>query len=187
MTKKKKSIKTIIYYIIYYSFAYYLPFSGRWGIIGRTADYIRMQVCRQLFNKTGKKFSVGKRVDFGYLGSLISCGNHANFGNYLKIKGNGRLILKDHIAMGEDVTIITQDHKYLQDSYDGFVIGDVVINNYVWIGDKSIILKGITIGDHAIVAAGAVVTKDVPDYAIVGGNPAKIIKYRNKSSNEQKA
>lgn len=52
------------------------------------------------------------------------------------------------------------------------------IGNDVWIGAKSIILCGISIGDGAIVAAGAVVTKDVPPYAIVGGSPAKIIRFR---------
>ncbi|QNU23475.1 CatB-related O-acetyltransferase [Geobacillus zalihae] len=55
---------------------------------------------------------------------------------------------------------------------------DIEIGNDVWIGANSIILDGIKIGNGAIVAAGAVVTKDVPDYAIVGGVPAKIIKYR---------
>jgi acetyltransferase-like isoleucine patch superfamily enzyme len=53
----------------------------------------------------------------------------------------------------------------------------IVIKNKAWIGFNTIIMKGITIGEGAIVAAGSVVTKDVPDYAVVGGNPAKIIKY----------
>jgi acetyltransferase-like isoleucine patch superfamily enzyme len=53
----------------------------------------------------------------------------------------------------------------------------VVIKDKAWIGFNSIILKGITVGEGAVVSAGSVVTKDVPDYAVVGGNPAKIIKY----------
>lgn len=180
--KQIKTLRLIVCYILYYFIGYYLPLPDRWGIIGVMSTYIRRILCRQLFNQTGKIFSVGKNVDFGYLGNLISCGNHANIGNYCKIKGNGRLILHDHIAMGDDVTIITQDHKYLADSYEGFIVGDVVIGNYVWIGDRAIILKGVHIGNHAIVAAGAVVTKDVPDFAIVGGNPAKIIKYRKQDN-----
>ena len=56
--------------------------------------------------------------------------------------------------------------------------GDIVIKDDVWIGVGSIILSGVTIGQGAVIAAGAVVTKDVPPYAIVGGNPAKVIKYR---------
>ena len=54
----------------------------------------------------------------------------------------------------------------------------VKIGNDVWIGQSAMIMEGVTIGDGAIIAAGAVVTKDVPSYAIVGGIPAKILKYR---------
>ena len=54
----------------------------------------------------------------------------------------------------------------------------VTIGNDVWIGMRSIIMPGVTIGNGAVIGAGAVVTKDVPDYAIVGGVPAKVIKYR---------
>ena len=54
--------------------------------------------------------------------------------------------------------------------------GPVVIGNNVWIGDKATILPGVTIGDGAVIAANAVVTKDVPAYSVVGGNPAKVIK-----------
>lgn len=56
--------------------------------------------------------------------------------------------------------------------------GDIIIKNDVWIGANCTILDGITIGNGAVIAAGSIVTKDVPPYAIVGGNPAKIIKYR---------
>ena len=60
----------------------------------------------------------------------------------------------------------------------GYSKGDIIIKNDVWVGINCIILDGITIGNGAVIAAGSVVTKDVPPYAIVGGNPAKIIKYR---------
>lgn len=56
--------------------------------------------------------------------------------------------------------------------------GPIVVGNDVWIGTRAIILSGVTIGHGAIIAAGSVVTKDVPPYAIVGGNPAKVIRYR---------
>ena len=60
----------------------------------------------------------------------------------------------------------------------GYSKGDVSIGNDVWLGLNSLILSGVKIGNGAIIAAGAVVTKDVPAYAIVGGNPAKLIRYR---------
>lgn len=55
---------------------------------------------------------------------------------------------------------------------------EVIVGNDVWIGTRAMILDGVTVGDGAVIAAGAVVTKDVPPYAIVGGVPAKVIKYR---------
>lgn len=62
----------------------------------------------------------------------------------------------------------------------------VVIGNDVWIGSNAIVLQGVTIGDGAVVAAGAVVTKDVPSYTVVGGVPAKVIKKRFDSSIEKR-
>ena len=56
--------------------------------------------------------------------------------------------------------------------------GDVIIGNDVWIGQNAILLSGVTIGNGAVIGAGSVVSKDVPAYAIVGGNPAKFIHYR---------
>lgn len=65
-----------------------------------------------------------------------------------------------------------------QGNPSSFSKGDIIIKNDVWIGTNCTILDGITIGNGAVIAAGSVVTKDVPAYAIVGGNPAKRIKYR---------
>lgn len=56
--------------------------------------------------------------------------------------------------------------------------GNIIVNDDVWIGDSALILSGVEIGQGAVIAAGAVVTEDVPPYAVVGGVPAKIIKYR---------
>ena len=60
----------------------------------------------------------------------------------------------------------------------GSRVAKVTIGNDVWIGMRSIIMPGVKIGNGAVIGAGAIVTKNVPDYAIVGGVPAKIIKYR---------
>lgn len=56
--------------------------------------------------------------------------------------------------------------------------GNIIVNDDVWIGDSALILSGVEIGQGAVIAAGAVVTEDVPPYAIVGGVPARVIKYR---------
>lgn len=66
-----------------------------------------------------------------------------------------------------------------RDVPDGLILrGKTIVGNDVWIGSRAIIRSGITIGNGAVIAAGSVVTKDVPPYALVGGNPAKLIRYR---------
>lgn len=175
---KRFGIKKLFYYIIYYTIAIRLPYGDRWDVIGKWSHNFRRFVCRKLFKKTGKIFGVGKNVDFGFNGHLIIMGECANIGNHAWIRGKGELILGDHIMMGEYVLIYTQDHKISGKGYDGFIVGNVKIGNNVWIGGRVIILKGVTIGDNAVVGAGAVVTRDVPANSIVAGNPATIIKYR---------
>jgi hypothetical protein len=71
-------------------------------------------------------------------------------------------------------------HFEMEGSYDDYPVpmGDTIVGNDVWTTENCLIMSGVKIGDGAIVAAGAVVTKDLPPYAIVGGNPAKLIRYR---------
>jgi len=108
-------------------------------------------------------------------------GHHCNF-NGLSIIGDGSVTIGDYFHSGEEITIITSNHNY-----EGELIPygksqnlkHVTIGNCVWIGYHAMIVGNVTIGDGAIIAAGSVVVKDVPKGAIVGGNPAKIIKYRD--------
>jgi len=88
-----------------------------------------------------------------------------------------------HIVIGSDCAI--SDYVRIQDSDSHYIIENgikkintspVIIGNHVWICKNSVILKGVTIGDGAVIAAGAVVTKNVPPRCLVGGNPAKVIK-----------
>ena len=102
-----------------------------------------------------------------------------------------RLVIGSYCSIAQEVMfILNADHytdhvstfpfkvKCLGDYKEGTSKGDIIIEDDVWIGYRAIIMSGVHIGQGAVVAAGAVVTKDVPAYAIVGGTPAKIIKYR---------
>lgn len=107
--------------------------------------------------------------------------------NGMIINGIGRVSFGDNFHSGTDCLIITSNHDYngTKLPYDeSHVIKDVEIGNNVWFGDRVIILPGVTIGEGVIIQAGAVVVKDVPDYAIAGGNPAKVFKYRDKEHYE---
>lgn len=84
--------------------------------------------------------------------------------------------------MGPDVAILTHTHRInrtdIPMGQQGSLVKEVIIGDDVWIGMRSIIMPGVRVGNGAVIGAGAVVTKDVPDYAIVGGVPAKVLKYR---------
>lgn len=86
--------------------------------------------------------------------------------------------------MGPDVVILTHTHNIeradIPMRFQGFRVAKVTIGNDVWIGMRSIIMPGVKIGNGVVIGAGAVVTKDIPDYAVVGGVPAKIIRFRNR-------
>lgn len=103
--------------------------------------------------------------------------------NGMKIKGKGKVMIGDYFHSGEECKIITENHNYEGDEipYDStYVCKNVTIGDCVWFGDRVLVVGNVIIGEGAIIAAGSVVVKDVPPLAIVGGNPAKVIKYRDK-------
>ena len=108
--------------------------------------------------------------------------DHANF-NGIKIIGPGRVEIGRYFHSGTDCRILTASHNYEGEEipYDSTdIVKDVRIEDFVWIGDRVMILPGVTIGEGAVIQAGAVVVRDIPPYAIAGGNPAGVFKYRNQ-------
>lgn len=113
----------------------------------------------------GHNVTIGHRCIFQSAHGLINIGNHVMFGPEVHIHGGNHRI---------DVVGVYMDEVKKMPNSDGTVF----IDDDVWIGAKAIILKNVTIGKGAVVGAGSVVTKNVPPYAVVAGNPAKIIKMR---------
>ncbi len=87
----------------------------------------------------------------------------------------GKIEIEDHVLIAPEVKIATVNHD-LRDRHNLLHFAKVTIKENAWIGIGAILCPGVTIGRNAVVAAGAVVTKDVPDNTVVGGNPAKVIK-----------
>ena len=87
----------------------------------------------------------------------------------------GLVIIEDDVLIGPDVKIITVNHDY-NDRHNKIYFKKVVIKRNAWIGAGAIICPGVTLGENCVVAAGAVVTKDVMPNTLVGGNPARFIK-----------
>jgi carbonic anhydrase/acetyltransferase-like protein (isoleucine patch superfamily) len=96
---------------------------------------------------------------------------------------DGQISIGSNVIIAEGVIILTRNHVYDQADAlpygTAYEVAPVVIEDHVWIGARAAIVPGVTIGHGAVVALGAVVTKDVPSCAVVGGNPAKFIRQRD--------
>lgn len=129
--------------------------------------------------KCGKNLRVKRGAEIA-MDAVV--GNDSELGTNCVIQS--KVLIGDHVIMGPDVKIYSRNHK--SDRIDipiqkqGKDILKTEIGNDVWIGANVIITAGNKIGNHVIIGAGAVVTKDISDYAVVGGIPAKVLKFRNE-------
>ena len=102
---------------------------------------------------------IGENVFINYNCSMMSCGG---------------IIIEDDVQIGPNVMLVTTNHDF--NHREWVLHKPIVIRKGAWIGGRSLILPGVTVGENAVVAGGAVVTKDVEPNTIVGGNPARVIK-----------
>ena len=136
--------------------------------------------CGKCLHHAGKNINIEHMADFG-TGGNISLGNDSGIG--IRCRVRGPLAIGDDVMMGPEVIILGPGHAHERADITMRAQGaspasHTLIGNDVWIGTRAIIMHGVKIGNGVIIAAGAVVTHDVPDYTIVGGVPAKIIKHR---------
>lgn len=113
---------------------------------------------------------------------------YTNFGKFIKIGKNvfinhactfldmGGITIEDNVLIGPKANLITENHPLNPADRKALITKPIIIKKNAWIGAAAIILPGVTIGENSVVAAGAVVSKDVPANVVVGGIPAKIIK-----------
>lgn len=130
------------------------------------------------------KCGIGLRVKSGAdISMFIEVGDYSELGSRCIIQSN--VCVGSNVIMGPDVKIYTRNHNFsdynIPIAKQGKVYKSTCIGDDVWIGANVIILPGVRIGSHSIIGAGAVVTKDVPEWSILGGNPAKIIKERKRA------
>ena len=144
---------------------------------GQQAYYSRLARARAV--ECGENLHVNYPCIFG---GKVYFGNNCNF-NGMEVLGDGEVHFGDNFHSGVECMIINQNHNYDHGTAipydDTFELKKIVIEDNVWFGNRVTVVGNVTIGEGAIIAAGAVVTKDVPKCAIVGGNPAKVIKYRD--------
>ena len=130
-----------------------------------------------------KSHGVGLRVNAPCeMNGNTILGKYCNF-NGMKIVGSGMCKIGDYFHSGEQCLILTENHNYegTEIPYDStYIPKNVIIGDFVWLGSRVTILPGTEIGEGAIIQAGSVVHGKIPPYAIAGGNPAVVFKYRDK-------
>lgn len=121
----------------------------------------------------------------------VVIGNYVLLNDGVKIGGQSGVRIGNYVMLGYNVNLVSVNHTYTNPTVpimkQGITGKPVVIEDDVWVGANAVILPGVTLHRGAIVGANAVVTKDVPAYAIVGGVPAKLIKYRFRKKEIAKA
>ena len=114
--------------------------------------------------------------------SILHLGDHVNINPNAIIMGKAPIYIGNYFHCGMNMTLISSNHNFKGERipYDNTHIAkQILIKDFVWLGHNVIVLPGVTIGEGAIIGAGAIVSKDIPDLAIAVGNPIKVIKYRD--------
>lgn len=143
---------------------------------------VRLAIYRSVGVKIGKGSIIHTGCRF-FLPSGVEIGSDSIIGYRAFLDGRSKLKIGDHVDIASEVMIYNSEHD-INDSKFSAKNEEVEISDYVFIGPRAIILPGVKIGYGAVVAAGCVVTRDVADFSMVGGVPAKVIgERRNKNPN----
>lgn len=143
-------------------------------------EYKTPEELRELFSEL-----IGQTVDDGFglfppfsadFGRNITVGKNVFINSGCCFQDQGGITIGDNVLIGQQVVIATLNHDLIPDKRANMLPAPVKIGNDVWIGAHATILSGVTVGNGAVIAAGAVVTKDVPANAVVAGVPAKAIR-----------
>lgn len=171
-----KRIRQIIGYLIYNFLIGWLPhyqMNLKWKII----NIVRANVSKLIFINSGKNNDIGRKIKFSM---SISIGDSSGVGDYAYFQG--KVNIGSNVMIAPYCTFIAIDHRYSDDNKNiknqGISEESIEIGNNVWIGAHVIILKGVKIGNGAVIGAGSVVTHDIPSNCVAAGNPAKTIKNR---------
>ena len=162
-------------------------------MINQIKKFIKTKIFIPYYTKRIRKMA--KQVGAGLRVNGKSCvtkntvlGNNVNF-NGMEIGGGGHVRIGNNFHSGPGCLMITQNHDYDHGNAipygSKYIYKDIFIEDNVWLGDRVIILGGVTIGEGAIIQAGSVVVSDIPKYGIAGGHPARVFKYRDKEHYEK--
>lgn len=148
---------------------------------GGFGKHLRVYFARRLLKSCGRNVNIERGADFGS-GRDVEVGDFSGLG--LNCLISGPVKISTHVMMGPNCSFWARNHRFDDLTkpmcLQGFDMArPITIESDVWIGSNCIFTAGVTVGTGAVVAAGSVVTKDVPALAIVGGNPARLLRTRN--------
>ena len=175
-----RKFNKIFWLAVYYGFARWLPNSYR-PIVGKVSNSIRVCCVHHIFAYCGKIRTINRMVNF-HKGTNIEMGDDSGIGAYAELPDN--TIIGKNVMISRNVFILNRNHQFERTDIpindQGYKeTKQTVIEDDVWIGLRSILTPGRHIKKGTIIAMGSVLTKDFPEYSIVGGNPAKLIKSRS--------
>jgi len=165
-----------LFLILYYGFAKHLP--DNYFPLGKYYNFLRILILRKIIT-VGNNTVIQSGFRFGLKETLI-IGNNCEINENVYIQS---AIIGDYVLIAQNVSILSVTHKFndrdLPIIEQGFsTVQPVLIEDDVWIGRNVTIMPGLRLGKGSIIGTGAVVTKDVPPYKIMGGIPARIINER---------
>lgn len=150
-------------------------------VIGHVPSHTFRRACYRLFGvRIGEGSTVHMWCSFFEPKNII-IGKDTIVGDHAFLDGRDKIIIGNHVDIASSVMIYNSQHDIDSEDFQA-VTKPVVIRDYAFVGPRSIILPGITIGKGAVVAAGAVVAKDIAEFAVVGGIPAELIRERKNKN-----
>ncbi len=173
------SIKRLFFLMLYKLILSRLPASSS-PFLGRPSKALRAWACRHLFLRCGRNVNIDRMVSFG-LGRNVEIGDSSGVGRNSSITEHIRI--GDDVMIGPGLQVFASNHRMERTDVPIRVQGNtevlpVTIENDVWIGANVMILPGRKVATGTVLAAGTVLTKDFPEYSVVGGNPSKLIRSR---------
>ena len=173
------SVKKLVCLAIYYGFATYLPDSYSF-FGGSFANRLRVGLCKRIFKECGSIQTINRKVRFGS-GKNVVIGDGSGIGANTVIPSS--IIIGNNVILSRNCFILNRNHRFEDTKIpivkQGFKEDKLtIIEDDCWIGMNSLLTPGRHIRKGTIVGMGSVLTKDFLEYAIVGGNPATLIKYR---------
>ncbi len=175
------SLSQLLFLIIYKLFLVWMP-SSTTPLVGSVFRKLRFLCCKKIFLQCGKNVNIERGADFGS-GFRLRIGDNSGIGVNCTVPGN--IVIGKNVMMGPECYILSTNHSFervdLPMIQQGNTIQlDTIIEDDVWIGRQVIFTPGRIVKKGSIIAAGCVLSKNFPEYSIIGGNPSKLLKSRLK-------